>query len=318
METTPLLSTQQSAEPDAALPSAPCEPHSTPAESQTLTDHELGAWIIDETLRGVEVEQDTLPRTRAARRAYLFYTNSTFVRQIAAVVLVFLSFFEVPAWCGAEGICAAPDGSELYMSGTHLLSAFEQALINGCSLAVLIFFAVFDWRTRPRSSFHENYRMMRVLLFLLALDFVWVASYKGYPPFRPAPFLRALLPLFYWRALHECAAGILAVLYPFCEVIPFVALFVFLFGWVTTLLFHDEPAAERYFGDLTTGLYSSFTSVTTADWPMSVTLTLVSSTEPDALGCCSIRWLRWLLTRSLLVYLVFLIRATSLPSCAHY
>lgn len=101
-------------------------------------------------------------------------------------------------------------------------------------------------------------------------DFVWVALCAGFPPVRFAPYMRALLPLFYWNALKECTLSILVVIPPFFDVFTIVALFVVVFGWIVTLLFHDVPEADEYFGNLSVGLYSAFTSITTADWPMQV------------------------------------------------
>lgn len=164
----------------------------------------------------------------------------------------------------------SPDGSDLFLSSLPYLQPGVQEAVNAVLLAVLVFFVVFDAVALPGSALQPRERQLYILLTLLVADFVWVEFWAGYPPVRFAPYLRALLPLFYWHALHECTMGIFAVLQPFLDVVTIVALFVLVFGWLVTLLFHDVPAGDRYFGDLTVGLYSAFTSVTTADWPMQI------------------------------------------------
>lgn len=49
-----------------------------------------------------------------------------------------------------------------------------------------------------------------------------------------------------------------------------------------TLIYHDVPAADRYFGNLTLGWYSTFTSLTTADWPMQI-MAVLDASRPSAL-----------------------------------
>lgn len=76
--------------------------------------------------------------------------------------------------------------------------------------------------------------------------------------------------------------GVVAVVRPFIDVCTILVLFTLVFGWIVTLLFHDVPRGSRYFGDLGTGLYSAFTSLTTADWPMQV-MAVVDVARPSAL-----------------------------------
>lgn len=268
-EATPLLDSS------AAQPTSPGSIHageaSSTADSNSLSRHELAAWIIDETMRGAPIENTSaIPRTRTSRKAYLFFENTLFIRQFAALGLVFLSFFELPSYCSATRQCLAPDESELFLSSLPYLQPGVQAAINAVLLAILIFFVVFDAVALPTAALQSKDRHLYVVLTLLVADCIWVALWRGYPPIRFAPYLRALLPLFYWHALRECTIGISAVLQPFLDVVTIVALFVLVFGWLVTLLFHDVPEGDRYFGNLTVGLYSAFTSMTTADWPMQI------------------------------------------------
>lgn len=243
----------------------------TSSSDSSLSRHELAAWIIDETIRGVPITHaQSIPRTRANRKAYLFFENTLFIRQSAVLLLVFLTFVELPSYCSPTKQCEAPGGSDLYLSGLPYLSPVHQALINAILLSVLLFFVIFDAIAMPGFAFQSNSPLLKLLLAAMVLDFAWVALYHGYPPFRFAPYLRVFLPLFYWNALRECTLSIFAVIPPFLDVVTIVALFVLFFGWLVTLLFHDVPEADRYFGNLTVGLYSAFTSVTTADWPMQI------------------------------------------------
>lgn len=241
------------------------------ASAPELSRHALAAWIIDETLRGCPLPHDAaLPRTTRTRAAYLFFENAASFRHAAVLGLVLLSFFELPAWCSATRGCVSPDGSDLFLSGIPYLPPVAQAALNAALLAILIFFVAYELHALRGAAMHSGQRALVVLLAALVADAVWVAAFSGYPPFRPAPYLRVALPLFYWTALRECTTSIAAVINPFIDIVVFVGIFIAVFGWVVTLLFHDAPPAQRYFGDLTRGLYAAFTSVTTADWPMQI------------------------------------------------
>lgn len=237
----------------------------------SLSRHELAAWIVDETMRGLPIKHaKSVPRTRANRTAYLFFENTLFIRQTAALLLVMLTFFEYPSYCSPTKQCVSPDGSSLFLSGLPYLSPLYQAIVNALLLAILIFFLVFDAVALPGFELQPHATLLKFLLGGLVADFVWVALCAGFPPVRLAPYMRALLPLFYWNALKECTLSILVVIPPFFDVFTIVALFVVVFGWIVTLFFHDVPEADQYFGNLNVGLYSAFTSITTADWPMQI------------------------------------------------
>lgn len=238
--------------------------------SQPLTRHEKAAWIVDETTRGGVIRTASdVPLSRATRSLYLFYMNASWVRRAAVIILVLLSFVEMPSWCSEYRACERQDGANMHLSGAPYLSPAATMTIDFVALFVLVAFALLDLNL-PTVRAEGFRRLHSVLLALLALNFVYVLVFGGFPPVRVAPFLRACLPLFYWQALSECFMAIFAVINPFVDVVVFVALFTFLFGWIVTTFFHDVAEAEDYFGDLGIGLYSAFTSLTTADWPMQV------------------------------------------------
>lgn len=239
-------------------------------EGVFLTRHEKAAWIVDETMRGGVIKtSNDVPASRGTRALYLFYMNFAWIRRGAVIILVLLSFVEMPSWCSEYRTCQRSDGANMHLSGMPYFSPALTMTIDLLALVVLIGFACLDLRlpTVREEGFHRQHS---VLLASLALNFIYVLVFRGYPPVRVAPFLRACLPLYYWQALSECFMAIFAVINPFSDVVVFVVLFTFLFGWVITTFFHDVPEAEKYFGNLGAGLYSAFTSLTTADWPMQV------------------------------------------------
>lgn len=252
--------------------STPLIPFEEGEEERTglLTRHQKAAWILDEIIRGIPVTSSTsLPATQYNRSVYLFFHNTEWLRQCAVILLVLLSFFDLPSWCSAQHFCQAPDSSDLSLSGISYFQSTTSIIINFILLSILVSFAVLDYKLTPM-SLHTEAKRLNILLSLLVIDFVYVALCGGYPPVRIAPFIRAILPLFYWGSLKECTLSIFAVTMPFLDVVFFVILFTLLFGWVVTILYHDLPEANEYFGDLLTGIYSAFTSMTTADWPMQV------------------------------------------------
>lgn len=246
------------------------ETDTTSNESALLTRHEKAAWIVDETMRGGVIKSASdVPPSPAMRAHYLFYMNFSWIRRGAVIILVLLSFVEMPSWCSEYHGCQRSDDANMHLSGVPYFSPIATMAIDIVALSVLIGFAILDLRL-PTVRAEGFRRQHSALLGLLALNFVYVLIFGGYPPVRVAPFLRACLPLYYWQPLSECFMAIFAVINPFSDVVVFVILFTFLFGWVVTTFFHDVPEAGGYFGNLGEGLYSAFTSLTTADWPMQV------------------------------------------------
>lgn len=249
--------------------------------NDTISRHEKAAWIVDETTRGATIpSMEAVPTTRRSRNLYLFFDNLSWLRQLTSALLVFLSFFELPSWCSSSKACIDPHGTSAILSGIPILPAQYATTINIILLLILIFFVVFDYFSFP-VPLHTEARYLYTLLGALALDAVYVIACGGYPPIRFASFLRALLPLFYFTSLRECTMSIAAVIMPFIDVAVFVIIFTVLFGWVVALFFHDLPQADRYFGNLTVGLYSAFTSLTTADWPMQI-MAVLDVSRPSA------------------------------------
>lgn len=247
----------------------PLLPASSPSDS--LSPHELSAWIIDDTIRGVPIiHADSIPRTKENRASYLFFQNTLLLRQLVSLILVLLTFVELPSYCSPTKQCQAPDNSDLFLSSLPYLPPLSQAIFNAVLLAILIFFVVYDAVKLPGINLQTHNTYLKAVLSGLVADAVWVALWRGYPPFRFAPYLRAVLPLFYWSALRECTVSVKAVIPPFLEAFAIVTLFVLIFGWIVTLVYHEVPEADQYFGDLTIGLYSAFTSVITVDWPIQI------------------------------------------------
>lgn len=239
-------------------------------EEAEIPRHVLAAWIVEWTMRGSPLESfASLPRTQASRRAFLFFENTAWIRQLSVFGLIMLSFFETPSWCGGAQ-CVAPDGSALYMSGVPQLDGVVVQCVNAILLGVLLFFAMFDRFGVRTTDLHGRVRELSVWLALLVVDAVVTLLYGGYPPVRFAPYLRAVLPLFYWTSLRECTEAVAATVSPFLDAFAICTLFTVVFGWLITVLYHDMPSADAYFGDLRLGLYSAFTSLTTADWPMQI------------------------------------------------
>lgn len=248
-------------------------------DASALSRTEKAAWIVDETLRGNRVpSEDYIPQTVGVRRRHLRYQAQLVYRRAAVAALVLLSFFEVPPWCGRTAVCAVagPDGAdaELFMSGVATL---RPAIASAIELVCLLFLiAQLVMRRKlleqedPRSRGNRAFRALAAVLAALLVDALVAAAFPA-PPFRLAPYLRAALPLFYWRALADAADGVRALLRPFADVLVFWVLFVLGSGWICTLLFHEMPAgSDRYWGDLTTGLLSSFIIATGADYPMQI------------------------------------------------
>lgn len=234
--------------------------------SEQLTRHEVAAWLVDESTRDTSIESiETVPRDRRNRSTYLFFKNTAFIRRSISLLLIFLSFCERPSWCpGPE--CLPPAATDIYLSGIPYLSPNVALLINLASISVLLFFALFDrfitpvaWQRRPN--------LLGLYLVLLVADAIYEYSYEGSPPFRLSPFLRAALLLFYWEDLYECTSCIAAVIRPFLTVAFFIIAFTLFSGLVVTLLFHEVPAAKRYFGDLRVGLFSAFMALAVVEWP---------------------------------------------------
>lgn len=239
------------------------------------------AWIVDETLRGNAVPSlAAIPATPAVRARHLRYEAYGGLRLLAATALVALSFFEYPAWCGRGGPCvvAGPSGpvgvEGLYMSGVATLPPWLASALEFVTLGVLLYFLLESRAICAAedagSEGNQFFACHAWLLAALVADAALTVAVPAYYFVRVGPVLRAALPLFYSRALLQTARGVRALVRPFLDVLLFWVMFVLGTGWFCTLLFHDMPGTERYWGDLPTGLLSSFIIATGADYPMQI------------------------------------------------
>eukprot|EP00172_Hildenbrandia_rubra_P003690 Plantae.Rhodophyta-Hildenbrandia_rubra.ctg6189.p1 GENE.Plantae.Rhodophyta-Hildenbrandia_rubra.ctg6189~~Plantae.Rhodophyta-Hildenbrandia_rubra.ctg6189.p1 ORF type:complete len:775 (-),score=87.14 Plantae.Rhodophyta-Hildenbrandia_rubra.ctg6189:404-2728(-) len=247
---------------------------------QVLTRHQCAAWLVELTLAGVETPFDPthLPRSAAKRRAHLFFENTRIVSQTLVLVLLALSFWEVPDWCDGSNpdlLCTSPDGSDLFLSGISYISRTWGMIVELVCVLILMSFLIFERRLVGDQWWEadERRRVVWIVLFLELLDCLTWGVYTlvgGGQRYRFALYLRCVLPFLYFPAIWDVSKGIISVLGPFCDALGLLVVFTLGTGWVGTLLFHEVPDAQRYFGTLPRGLYTTFTSMTTADWPMQI------------------------------------------------
>lgn len=254
-------------------------------DEQSLNDVEKAAWLVEEAMVGRFNKDDMDHQTGARRSLYIKYENMSFPeRAICALLLVAVSFLEIPGWClhnrkglfvwvSGVRICKAP--GYVYLSEIDYLPVGVTALVEIVCVAYLVFLALLEARFEPRLTAKLKFRIGLVSVYTIDLVFFVVAILLGSSPwFRIAPYCRLGLFVVSFNAIYRSCHACLSLLPSFIDVFGLLALVVFFFSWLAAITFddfrfenHEGVAVNDGFETFRAALYSTFMAATTADWP---------------------------------------------------
>ena len=190
-----------------------------------------------------------------------------------------LSFVERPAWC-YHSACKSPDGQAVPLSGIPFLPTFVSSSIElACCAALLVELALLFCYRGSADFWRSSWGPVCVAIVLVGTaDCVFdnmtahAADLTPSRTWRLAPILRPIICTVRSNSLRKRMLLMSEVLWDIKDMLLLVAFFVFWFGVVMFAFFKkfcqppdcDESA---YYGTLPRALLSTFTILTTANFP---------------------------------------------------
>jgi cell division protein FtsL len=205
--------------------------------------------------------------------------------QLAAAIYLGLSFVERPMWCYYDTTCASPSGEPVPMSGVPMLPPLTTGCVELACYVALLAELVLMRCYRGEVEFWGNpWRYPRVFVVLVgAADCAFDVVALGMPDdatsaaaalraWRLTPILRPLVYTVSQKALRKRVLLTFQVLWDIKEVLSLVAFFVMWFSVVMFAFFRQfcvppECDETAYYGTVPRALLSSFTILTTANFP---------------------------------------------------
>ena len=217
---------------------------------------------------------------RLGRKTFLNQIYAWLPIQIVAAVYLGLSFVERPAWC-YHATCASPDGLTVPMSGMPLLPTFASGCVDLACYAAFLIELVVAWSSRGRGAFcgslWHNARLAVLLVGVAdsCFDLLAIAHIFGLTTdrtWRLAPIMRPVICTMGNKSLRRRVLLTAEVLWDIKEMLLLLAFLVVWFGAVMFALFRKfckppECNESAYYGTVPRSLLSSFTTITTANFP---------------------------------------------------
>ncbi|EQC25885.1 hypothetical protein, variant [Saprolegnia diclina VS20] len=222
------------------------------------------SWFVEDAFSGVARPHPV--QGAVARRLYTLYAELHYVRGLALLLLVSISFVEVPAWCGAS--CGDPDDDATPVTfGLPMLPRTQSVLLEAACLLLLLANSMLRYLYLRESFFAGRRDSVAVLLLLLVAALTLVAS-ETLPMLRPLQvYLRGAIAATKNRSLRRTARKIYAVLNEVQHALVLIFVYVAFCSWVATVLFHHTTEGTLYLGNIYEASWNLFVLLTTANFP---------------------------------------------------
>ena len=207
----------------------------------------------------------------------MVYSRLTWVVRLVMLTYISFSFVERPSWCYSKP-CVGPGGVTLPLSGLPYLPREVSGAIEMSCLFVFAAEVLVKRLFRGPDTFWGNrWNLVKLTLLPIALldvlaDFLSADGLiRG--PVRLAPILRPMIFTVNIRQIRETMVSTLQIIWDVKELLCLIVCLVLWFGMLMFVLFNqyclpESGCDERpYFGTLGLSFLSTFTILTTANFP---------------------------------------------------
>mmetsp|Transcript_121166 Transcript_121166/g.220319 ORF Transcript_121166/g.220319 Transcript_121166/m.220319 type:complete len:873 (+) Transcript_121166:83-2701(+) len=234
------------------------------------------------------VFHDHYPAEPAAWTTFISYAAWKRYSEFAVVILLTLTFFEIPLWCdvssgfwrfsASSDVCVIKDSHKgAILSGIPLLPVGVAVLIEACCYTAWI--GRFVYHQQLEKFFkHQPYQKKQTTYLETAFVLIGVADVIYYAcnwttDFRVAHFVRFALAATGLKSIRKLCFDFVKILWEIRNTGIILVGLIFFWAWLMTILFDD--VTDEVFGDpintgfkpFTYGLYTSFLTSTTVNLP---------------------------------------------------
>ncbi|OQR85622.1 two pore calcium channel protein 1 [Achlya hypogyna] len=208
------------------------------------------AWLIDDAFAGRPHPHPDPARSRAVR-FFKLYHRLYYLRRVAVLILLFISYVEVPFWCSdaidvpALACGEADDPFTPLTFGTAILSRRQAWLLELICLLGLAANDVILLGALEHSFLARRDRL--AVLSLTCLSLLNVLAFAHLSPVlsvRVAVFLRLFVFGATFQSVRSTYAKMLRVIAKVQHILSLVVVYVVFFGWLATIYFQDTTEGE--------------------------------------------------------------------------
>ncbi|EQC40820.1 hypothetical protein SDRG_01888 [Saprolegnia diclina VS20] len=243
------------------------------------------AWLVEDAFVGIaRPHPDSSQSINVAcfNLSYRLY----YPRRLAVLLLLLLSYVEVPFWCrgvDARAPCGDPGASVTPLTfNLPTLSRSTALLVELCCLGVV---GASDLLLVVALRRHFAARRDRVLVLLLTLAACMNRLFLDEFAAQVALFLRLGIFVLTFQTVRSTYLKMFAVLNKVQHILSLVAVYVCFFGWLATILFQDTAEVTRpstpTLTRLTRTLGGTMSTYVESSWQMLILLT--TANFPDVM-----------------------------------
>ncbi|XP_024360131.1 two pore calcium channel protein 1 isoform X1 [Physcomitrium patens] len=240
------------------------DPHYHPLHSNV----EMAAALVDQAMQGRFLPLAVVYHRDydGAKRGFILYHRLFHARALVYVILMFLPFFEIPAWCNGKLPNPCGEPKKYLLSGLPYIHPHVSLVIETCCVLVLAWSVALQ-RYFLGSKFWQNQHSVYKMALLLAMCISISASSLGiaeYQDIKISMYLRILIPITFSRAIRGCFRRTVLIVHTFMDITGLVVIFVMLSAWLATTFFSESTLEFKDYG---TSLLNLFVLLTTANNP---------------------------------------------------
>ncbi|OQR84844.1 hypothetical protein ACHHYP_12634 [Achlya hypogyna] len=227
-------------------------------------------WFIEDAFSGISRPHPV--RTRFARSMHTLHAELHYLRGVAVVVLLSLSFVETPMWCKGAYPYPCGDPSDPFTPMTFEIALLTRRQSQWIELVCLVFFLC---NSGIRYLYlQENFTSRKDSVAVLVLVLVAignVALSELLPDEAATPYLQMYLRVAIFavknRNIRRTARKIFQVLAEVHNIISLVIVFVVFFAWVATMLFDNTEEGDSQMPNIYEACWNMLILLTTANFP---------------------------------------------------
>jgi two pore calcium channel protein len=204
---------------------------------------------------------------KSIKRRYIYY-RLRFIRKLFMAIYISLAIFDRPLWCEDKSYpySCKVDGYSVPLSGIPML---PQRVTYSVEAFIVLFFICMNflrnsYNMKSRTS-HIRFFAINILCISAIADIIQVLVTERRPYI--SHFARVILFVIYLRTVRESLYRVYISIQKARYVLVLLILNVFVFGWMSHLLFRDMYSDPQYFHSLYDSLWSMLVLLSTANFP---------------------------------------------------
>ncbi|RHY32302.1 hypothetical protein DYB32_002669 [Aphanomyces invadans] len=241
------------------------------------TDNDLlitASWFVEDAFLGISRPHPV--RTAFASRMYTLYADMHYLRGLAVVILLALSFFEIPPWCphsSGDMPCGDPADPATPLSfNMAWITDFQSVCIEASCLTVLLFnkFVRYLYLRENFTSRKDSVAVLAMItasLFLLVVRVLFANTWIDVVARQLCGYFRVLIFAVKNRNVRRTARKIGLVLSEVHTILSLVVVFVVFFAWVSTMLFQGTEEGGKEMPNIYDACWNMMILLTAANFP---------------------------------------------------